>query len=64
MNRFQRVWWVQAKSDHEMFVVCRSNGLPRCHSLHFLQMATEKLAKAYFWRSGNPPPKSHSGFVK
>jgi len=27
-------------------------------------MATEKLAKAYFWRSGNPPPKSHSGFVK
>jgi len=27
-------------------------------------MATEKLAKAYFWRSGSPPPKNHAGFVQ
>jgi len=27
-------------------------------------MATEKLAKAYFWRSGSPPPKKHAGFVQ
>lgn len=27
-------------------------------------MATEKLAKAYFWRSGSPPPRSHAGFVQ
>ncbi len=26
-------------------------------------MVTEKLAKAYFWRSSTPPPKHHSGFV-
>jgi len=27
-------------------------------------MATEKLSKAYLWRSGKPPPKSHTGFVR
>jgi hypothetical protein len=25
-------------------------------------MASEKIAKAYFWRTGHPPPKSHTGF--
>ena len=37
---------------------------PPCHLLHYLQMATEKLSKAYLWRSGKPPPKSHTGFVR
>lgn len=64
MNQFQRVWWQQSQSDHEMFVVCRSEGFAQCHTLHYLQMATEKLAKAYFWRSNTPPPKSHAGFVQ
>jgi hypothetical protein len=27
-------------------------------------MATEKLSKAYLWRSGHAPPKSHTGFVR
>jgi hypothetical protein len=27
-------------------------------------MVTEKFAKAYFWRSGAPPPRHHTGFVK
>jgi len=27
-------------------------------------MVTEKVAKAYFWRSGTPPPRSHAGFVQ
>jgi hypothetical protein len=27
-------------------------------------MVTEKLSKAYFWRTGTPPPKSHAGFVQ
>lgn len=33
-----------------------------CHQLHYLQMVTEKLSKAYFWRKGKPPAKSHAGF--
>jgi hypothetical protein len=62
MNSFQQVWWQQAKSDHEAFLLIRGEGIARCHSLHYLQMATEKIAKAYFWRSGSPPPQKHTGF--
>jgi hypothetical protein len=62
MNSYQKIWWQQAKSDHEAFMLIRSSGIAHCHSLHYLQMVTEKLAKAYFWRSGLPPPQRHSGF--
>ena len=61
MNSYQELWWQQATSDHDAFALLRGQGIAQCHSLHYLQMATEKLAKAYFWRSGNPPPKSHTG---
>src|SRR5438128_11436642 len=27
-------------------------------------MVTEKLGKAYFWRTGHPPRKSHASFVR
>ena len=27
-------------------------------------MVTEKLGKAYFWRAGRPPRKSHASFVR
>src|SRR4051812_21820753 len=63
MNRYQELWWRQAKSDHDGFLLLRHQGVAECHLLHYLQMATEKIAKAYFWRSGNPPPKIHAGFV-
>lgn len=64
MNSYQKVWWDQAKSDHDAFLLFRRQGVAQCHSLHYLQMATEKIAKAYFWRSGSPPPKDHAGFVQ
>ena len=64
MNDFQAVWWEQARSDREVFVIFRSQGLAECHSLHYLQMATEKLAKAYFWRDRVTPRKSHALFVR
>jgi hypothetical protein len=64
MNYSQKLWWQQAKSDHDVFALVRGQGMAACHSLHYLQMATEKIAKAYFWRSGSPPPRSHAGFVQ
>ncbi len=64
MNQYQELWWRQAQSDHDLFVLVRRQGAAECHRLHYLQMATEKIAKAYFWRSGSPPPKSHAGFVQ
>lgn len=64
MNTYQKLWWEQAKSDHSTFLLIRRDGPAECHSLHYLQMVTEKIAIAYFWRSGSPPPKHHAGFVQ
>lgn len=64
MNSYQDLWWQQAQSDHQVFLLVRRQGMAECHCLHYLQMATEKIAKAYFWRSGAPPPRSHAGFVQ
>jgi hypothetical protein len=64
MNGPQRLWWSQAQSDYALFLRLRAAGVRECHLLHYLQMATEKLSKAYLWRSGHAPPKSHTGFVR
>ena len=65
MNACQRLWWEQTASDYEVFRLLREQGAVHCHLLHYLQMATEKLGKAYFWRTGRPPTKkSHASVVK
>lgn len=64
MNDAQRLWWLQAQADWALFDHLRLNWAVECQLLHYLQMATEKLSKAYFWRSGKTPPKSHIGFVR
>jgi hypothetical protein len=64
MNHAQELWWRQAQTDHGLFVHLRRTGAHQCHLLHYLQMATEKLSKAYLWRSGHAPPRSHTGFVR
>jgi hypothetical protein len=64
MNQYQELWWEQSRSDHKVLVVLRRNGADPCHQLHYLQIVTEKLSKAYFWRSGTPPPKNHAGSVQ
>jgi hypothetical protein len=64
MNHPQKLWWQQASSDHALFRQLRRVGAQECHLLHYLQMATEKLSKAYLWRSGKAPPKSHVGCIR
>lgn len=64
MNKYQRLWWDQTRSDHTVLVKLRRGGADPCHQLHYLQMVTEKLGKAYFWRVGSPPRKSHASFVR
>lgn len=66
MNKAQELWWEQAKSDYAVFDYLRK-GVPsvhECHALHYLQMASEKISKAYLWRSGNAPPRSHVGLMR
>ncbi len=64
MNQYQQLWWEQSRSDHSILILLRRNGSDSCHQLHYLQMVTEKLAKAYFWRTGTAPRKKHTGFVQ
>ena len=64
MNPYQSLWWEQSRSDHKVLLLLRKNNADPCHQLHYLQMVTEKLAKAYLWRSGKPPPKKHAGFAQ
>ncbi len=59
MDRRQEVFLRQARSDHEIFLFLE--GRESCHRLHYLQMSTEKLAKAFFWGTKTPPDlQSHS----
>lgn len=64
MNDFQKIWWDQVQSDYRAFELLQKHGAGECHLLHYLQMVTEKLAKAYYWRSGQEPKLSHKGFVR
>src|SRR5436305_2192032 len=64
MNDAQKLWWRQAQSDLALCIQLRRAGVHECHLLHYLQMATEKISKAYLWRSGHAPPRSHTGFVR
>jgi hypothetical protein len=63
MTEYQRLFLVQARSDFAVFDFFRRKGeFPACHSLHYLQMATEKLGKAHAWRRG-PRTNTHRAFV-
>lgn len=64
MNPQQGIWLQQARSDFEVFELLRKLGLPDCHLLHYLQMTTEKLGKAWLWRNGTAPKASHQAFRK
>lgn len=57
MTQQQGLWLKQAASDYAM--IGRLKGSPECHRVHYLQMATEKLAKVYHCRHGPPSSLSH-----
>lgn len=57
-------WLEQCRDDFRIYELLRQYGQNPRQILHYLQMATEKLAKAYLWRTGKAPTKSHSGFGK
>jgi hypothetical protein len=62
MNEKQRLHLVQARSDWKIYQLLKSQ--PICHRLHYFQMCTEKLAKAYFWKNPGAGNLGHAAFVK
>jgi hypothetical protein len=59
---------MQARSDWAVFNLLQESEHPPCHALHYLQMACEKLAKAYRLRDTASPVTElvshHVGFTK
>jgi len=58
---------LQARSDWQVYQTLQQQPVPECHPLHYLQMATEKLGKAFLIAGGNAPAlahTSHKAFVR
>jgi len=55
----------EADSDYIIFTEFNRARKPACQRLHYLQMATEKLAKAFLCsRKDRPPKPTHAAFVR
>jgi hypothetical protein len=64
VTEFQRLFLVQARTDFAVFELLQGQPeLPACHSLHYLQMATELLGKAYALKDGPPTKTNHRALV-
>jgi len=63
---WRQAFFTQARSDFTIFQEFKERpDIPYCQKLHYLQMATEKLAKGYLSpTNGNPPPKTHLALVR
>lgn len=62
---WRTAYFQQAKSDYGMLLkLLKEDNVPLCHSLHYLQMTTEKLAKGFRTPPGGPrPAKVHDAFT-
>jgi hypothetical protein len=56
----------QARSDQMVMDRLNAPGVAYCHRLHYLQMVSEKLAKALLCRSDDAasPPRTHIALVR
>jgi hypothetical protein len=65
---YARAFIAQARSDWRVYARLSASGDAACHALHYLQMASEKLAKAYRLRETSSPVATivshHTGFTK
>jgi hypothetical protein len=65
VNRQQAAFYRQSLFDWRLFNdLRRRSECEACHELHYLQMATEKLAKAYLWGTRTPPRQTHASLVQ
>lgn len=62
MNDVQRLYWQQASSDWKVYRHLAEQSFPVCHEVQHLQMASEKIAKA--WMAGSAVPRTvHTGLL-
>ena len=62
---WRAAYFRQARSDYETLHLLEEASASFCQRLHYLQMATEKLAKGFATAPGGPQrPKVHRGYVQ
>ena len=64
---WSEAYFLQARSDWQVYQTLQRQPVPECHSLHYLQMAAEKMGKAFLIAGGNAPASvhtSHRAFVR
>ncbi len=63
---WRKAFFRQASSDHAVRRFLNTPKVEYCHRLHYLQMMTEKLAKAFLTKptEKNQPALTHAGFVQ
>lgn len=63
---WRSAYFTQARNDYGVFREFKGRAdVAMCQKLHYLQMATEKLAKAFLSPpAGQPPPRVHSALVR
>jgi hypothetical protein len=61
---WREAYFEQAWSDFNVYLDLNAGHAALCHKLHYLQMATEKLAKGFRCPArGGPHPRTHFVFV-
>jgi len=63
---WRSAFFAQARADWRLFCELKQRtDVPMCQKLHYLQMATEKLAKAFSSsQTGQRPPRSHVALTR
>jgi hypothetical protein len=62
---WRNAYLAQAISDCRMYeFLLNEKDVERCHALHYLQMASEKLAKHFLIAPGTAPKTTHRQFVR
>jgi hypothetical protein len=63
---WREAFFLQARSENEIRKLLNRAKAEYAHQLHYLQMASEKLAKAYATTPGSlePPTLTHTGLVR
>jgi hypothetical protein len=63
---WRMAYFAQAQNDYGLFRELKGRSdVAMCQKLHYLQMATEKLAKAFLSpHAGSPPPRVHTALAR
>lgn len=66
MMTWRKAYFTQAQNDYNLFLEFKKRSdIAMCQKLHYLQMSTEKLAKAFLSPpSGEQPPRVHAALVR